>query len=211
MRIDEIRLLKNGRFGLFTDGEFLLSLDEETYLHSGVRQGDTLSAEQLNALHARAQEKTAREKALTYLSFRDHSKAELCRKIARKTGEEAAQKAAEQMEELGLVDDAEYARRLARELLQRRLYGRRRALYAMQEKGIARELAEEAVEEADGDAAARARALLQKKFPRKIANDKDRKRASDTLARAGYDWDDIRQAVRALSVPENEMDEENAD
>lgn len=63
----------------------------------------------------------AEEKALYLLEHRAHSKKELENKITRaEFDREAARSAVEHMEELGLLNDEDYARRLANELFTRK-------------------------------------------------------------------------------------------
>lgn len=132
---------------LFLDGELAAKLDSETLLQSGLRIGMELDDEELYRLIQRSDAHRAQEKALYLLEHRSHSKKELADKISRTAGREAAERAAERMEELGLVNDAQYARNLAEELLQRKRFAARRAEYELLQKGIDRALAQEIVEE----------------------------------------------------------------
>ena len=206
MIISEVRALKNGRFGLFAGETFLFSLDADTYASCGIHAGDELDVGALEKLRAEAETQKAREKALLLLSYRDHSKEELRRKLLRSADGEAADAAADRMEELGLIDDAAYARRLAEELLQVRHYGRQRAVFEMLKKGIDRETVLGAVDAFDGDPPARALKLLQKKYPRGIADEAARRRASAMLQRCGYTWEDIRQALNNYGMDEQDAD-----
>ena len=116
---------------LFLDGELAAKLDSETLLQSGLRIGMELDDEELYRLIQRSDAHRAQEKALYLLEHRSHSKKELADKISRTAGREAAERAAERMEELGLVNDAQYARNLAEELLQRKRFAARRAEYEL--------------------------------------------------------------------------------
>ena len=111
---------------LFLDGELAAKLDSETLLQSGLRIGMELDDEELYRLIQRSDAHRAQEKALYLLEHRSHSKKELADKISRTAGREAAERAAERMEELGLVNDAQYARNLAEELLQRKRFAARK-------------------------------------------------------------------------------------
>ena len=79
----------------------------------------------------------AEEKALYLLEHRAHSKKELENKITRaEFDREAARSAVEHMEELGLLNDEDYARRLANELFTRKKFGARRVKQELRQKGI---------------------------------------------------------------------------
>ena len=142
---------------LFLDGEPAVKLDEETA--ASLRPGQQLSDEELHELIARSDAVRAKEKALYLLEHRPHSKRELEDKLARTVGREAAGQAAGRMEELGLIDDADYAHRLAEELA-RKGFAAPRIRQELLRRGIGRELA---AEEAERAAAAPEDALQQGK------------------------------------------------
>jgi regulatory protein len=200
MVISEIKQLKNGRYGLFEAGRFVLSIDVDTYLESGICAGDELSDEQLEELTASAEKRKAADKALTLLTLRDHSGEELRRKLRRSVSDEAADSATEKMRDLGLIDDARFAQSLAEELYGRRYFGRRRVEYELSKRGVERGLAEETARSLDNDPEERAFKLITKKYPRGLATEADRRRAAALLERSGYGWEESR---RALEQSEN--------
>ena len=177
---------------LFLDGELAAKLDSETLLQSGLRIGMELDDEELYRLIQRSDAHRAQEKALYLLEHRSHSKKELADKISRTAGREAAERAAERMEELGLVNDAQYARNLAEALLQRKRFAARRAEYELLQKGLAPE-PEESL-----------RFLLERKYQRSLSDEKGRRRVFAALQRLGYSGEDIRTALRDYIDYENE-------
>ena len=205
MRITQIKQLKNGRYGLFAGDDFVLSLDADTLAGSGIAAGDDIGPEKLEALRGKAQQGRAREKALRLLTMRDHSREELRRKLERSIDAGTAEEAVGRMEELGLIDDEAYAARYARELIGRRNFGRRRAVFELCRRGVDKAMAEQAVEAVDGDPLRRAEQFLRGKYPQGLPDEAARRRAGAALARRGFDWEDIRRAI------ENIEDEENAD
>lgn len=195
MTITEIKQLKNGRFGIFTDGEYALSIDGETLAMSGLGEGMEISSKEFDAFKEKAENHKAREKALVYLSYRDHSRQELLRKLKRTVGENAAEYAADKMEDIGLVNDTEFAEKIARELLFTRLYGINRALYDMVRRGLDRTASLETLEQLDTDPCARIRRFIQKKYPRGLSDQKVLNRAVSALSRNGFKWEEIRQVL----------------
>ena len=189
---------------LFLDGELAAKLDSETLLQSGLRIGMELDDEELYRLIQRSDAHRAQEKALYLLEHRSHSKKELADKISRTAGREAAERAAERMEELGLVNDAKYARNLAEELLQRKRFAARRAEYELLQKGIDRALAQEMVEELAPEPEESLRFLLERKYQRSLSDEKGRRRVFAALQRLGYSGEDIRTALRDYIDYENE-------
>ena len=185
---------------LYIDGEQAVKIDTETFLRSGLRPGDELTDEELHELIQASDAQRAKEKALYLLEHRSHSKKELTEKIARTAASrEAAQAAADRMEELGLLNDEDYARRYARELFTRKRWGAMRVKQELKRKGIAPELVDELLTEyQDEDATLEnMRALLEKKYPDWPDDEKVRRRAFAALQRLGYSYADIRRAMES--------------
>ena len=180
---------------LFLDGEPAVKLDEETA--ASLRPGQQLSDEELHELIARSDAVRAKEKALYLLEHRPHSKRELEDKLARTVGREAAGQAAGRMEELGLIDDADYARRLSEELA-RKGFAAPRIRQELLRRGIGRELAAGEAERAAAAPEDALHSLIERRFARQLGEEKGRRRAVAALQRMGYRWDEIRSALRAF-------------
>lgn len=187
---------------LFFDGEYAVSVDTETLLQAGWKLGQDITDEELHTLLQKSDAHRAGEKALYLLEHRSHSKKELADKIARTVSRDAAEAAAQKMVDLGLVDDEDYAQRLARELY-RKGCAKRRVCYELARKGIAAETAEQAAQENEPDVKATILAVLRKKY-RNLSDEKERRRASAALQRLGYGYDDIRMAMRRYDMNEDE-------
>lgn len=203
MIITETRIRRGQLYCLVLDGEPAVTVDRKTFDESRFRVGSSISEEQLAQLLEESRRRRAGEKALYLLSMRDHSRAELERKLARESGKEAAAQTAERMEELGLVNDEAYARRLARDLRLHRHYPLRRTVQEMQAKGIDRRTAEQAAAEVDTDDAAQALELLRKKYYNRLHTDDERRKTAAALARLGFGYEDIRRAMREYDDGEN--------
>ena len=180
---------------LFLDGEPAVKLDEETA--ASLRPGQQLSDEELHELIARSDAARAKEKALYLLEHRPHSKRELEDKLARTVGREAAGQAAGRMEELGLIDDADYAHRLAEELA-RKGFAAPRIRQELLRRGIDRELAAQEAERAAAAPEDALHSLIERRFARQLGEEKGRRRAVAALQRMGYRWEEIRSALRAF-------------
>ena len=153
-----------------------------------------ISDEDLKEMIELSNERRAKEKALWLISYRSHSKKELKDKIRRTCDDTSAEKAVERMEELGLVNDEEYARQFARKLLLQKKMARRAAMLEMSRKGIDKETAEAALDEVDVDYRENIRYIIEKKY-RDIGDEKIKRRAVAALQRLGYGWDDIRAVL----------------
>ena len=180
---------------LYIDGEAAVKIDTETWLRSGISVGDEIDDERLHQLLQDSAAHRAHEKALYLLEHRAHSKKELADKIARaEFDREAANAAADRMEELGLVDDEQYARRLAQELFERRKFGMRRVKQELQQKGIGADVIALVLEEFSPETeetVEKIREIIERKYSTAREDEKVRRRAIAALQRYGYTLDDI--------------------
>lgn len=198
MEITAIEPRRKGRSALFLDGEYAVSVDTETLIKSGYRAGQELTDEELYELLQRSEQRQANERALYLLEHRSHAKGELMEKLRRTVSPEAAEAAADRMEELGLIDDEDYARRYAGELFRRKGYSQRRVILELTRKGIDKDLAEELAEEMSPDPEEKILAVLEKKYPNCLEDEKTKRRAVAALQRLGYGWEEIKDAMAAF-------------
>lgn len=190
---------------LYIDGEAAVKIDAEIFLCSKLKPGDELTDEELHELILASDRRRAQEKALYLLEHRSHSKKELADKIARTAAsKEAAQAAADHMEELGLIDDEAYARDLAKYLFTRKRFGTMRVKQELKLKGIDSLLIDELIEEFGGESETleNITEVLNKKYSGWQGDEKIRRRALAALQRLGYSYGLIRQAMQADNYDE---------
>lgn len=206
MQITDVRKRRGRLYLLYLDGEAAMTVDAAAFDESPYRMGGTITDEELHDLLEESKRRRAKEKALYLLSLRDHSRGELEKKLRRDAGGEVAAEVAGRMEEIGLVDDEGYACRLARDLLARRHFPLRRAESELQARGIARELAREAVaraaEELETDDEQQALALVRKKYYNKLYDEDARRKTAAALARQGFGSRAVRYALARAMEPE---------
>lgn len=143
-----------------------------------------------------AEKKRARERALYILGRRDHSKKELFDKIRRTNSESASLYAVDRMEELGLINDSVYARKLMNDLVKRKHLSGQRLKYEMRRKGIEQDLIEEVISELEIDSVEQIRKIIVQKYQGYLEDDKKKRKAIAAFQRMGYSWDDIKTAMR---------------
>ncbi len=201
-RLTQIKETKKGRLALFLDGEFAFSLDEDTFAAAHLHEDDELEPWQVEQLRKQSDTRRALDKAMDYLSLRDHASGELYQKLCRKFDAHSAAYAVARAGELGLLDDAGFARRRAAELLRKRK-SRREILNDLAAKGIDRDTAVEAVEslydeaeEGEDPEMASVQALLERQYAAKLAAGK-RDQVAAALARRGFSHAIIREALAA--------------
>ena len=86
-----------------------VAVDIRTFEETPYQVGSSLNEKQLDELVRLSNQRRSMEKALYLLSFRDYSRRELEQKLLRETDSAAAAAAVDRMEELGLINDGEYA------------------------------------------------------------------------------------------------------
>ena len=197
MKITDIRPRRKGLSAVYIDGEYALSLDTQTLLEHRIDIGRELDDEELHDLIESSNERRAKEKALWLISYRSHSKKELRDKISRTCDRQSAEKAVERMEELGLVNDRDYAERCAQTLIFTKHMSKRGAAMELRRKGIESEIIDEVLDDIEVDEREQIQAVIERKYP-KIDDEKIRRRAVAALQRLGYGWDDIKDVIESF-------------
>lgn len=195
MTITNIKPLRKGLSALYIDGEFALKLDTEILLSHRVDVGADITDEKLHELIEHSDTKRAKDKALWLISYRDHSKRELIDKVARHSSKDAAVKAVKRLEELGLINDENYAIRYANELLFTKRMSKSGAVRKLVEKGINKNLANDVVVSIDCDIYENICAVIDKKYAKYLGDEKGRRKAYNGLLRLGYSHSDIKHAL----------------
>ena len=208
MKILEVQRLRRSLYRLTLDSGEEPEVDKRTFDESPYRAGGCIDGEQLAALMAQSVYNRARDTALYWLGQRDFSGKELEKKLAAGgTPPEVAAAVTERLRQVGLLDDAAYARRAARSLTQYKQYPRRRVEQELLRRGIDRQTAREAVEETDSDDFQQALALVQKKYYNKLTDRDLRQKTVAALARRGYSFEVARRAVETAAQTQTDAEE----
>ena len=197
------------RWLAFLEDGAILRLGSGEVAAFGLYAGMELSPELLERLNAAARQGRVRDKALDLIAARPLSRKELTDKLtarprdrekAAATAEEAAA-AADWLEEMGYLDDADYARRVV-EHYSARGCGPAKLRDELYRRGVPRDCWDDALAAQEPPEGA-IDALLQKRLRGADPSDpRALKRAADALARRGYRWEEIQEGLersRALS------------
>ncbi len=180
---------------VYIDGEYAMKLDTQVLEEKCIGVGTQLDDNELHELIKLSDYKRAKEKALWLLSGRDYSSGQLAQKLYKEAGSETVSEVIGRMEELGLVNDESYARRLAHDLLYIKRMSVRGAMYKLIEKGIDKETAQSVLDEFEIDPVEQLTELIGRKYADKLEDEKDRRRTVAALQRLGYSWPDIKAAL----------------
>lgn len=200
---------KSGRkdkIHIYIDGEYLLTVDEIFWFSCGLVSGDEINEEELTAFEEAAGSRRAFNSALNSLDYRDHSEKEIRAKLLRKHDADYVDEAVEKLIELDLVNDERYAENYARELFERKKFGKMRIKSELRAKGISADIANAAVdelfEEEELDNVQRIVDIIGKRYYNRMNNEIGRKKVFSALQRMGYSFSDIREAMSEFSDDE---------
>ena len=199
MRVERIEASKHrkGRILVFLEDGACLKVTEQELLDFGLRAGDQLDEADLGRLKEAAGVSNTRAAAADLIGKRAMSRRDLERKLREKgAGEAEARYAAEWLEAIGALNDAEYAAALVRRCAQLG-YGPARAREKLYEKGVPRELWEEALGELPAGGG-QVEAFLRSKLRGRVPDEKEKRRLTNALLRRGFSWGEVKDAWRRL-------------
>ncbi len=184
-----------GRFLAFLEDGAILKLTEWEVLDFSLRPGAELDGETLDRLRAAAGTSGVRDQAAAMLGRRAMSRGDLEKKLREKgASADDARYAAEWLEAIGAMDDAAYAAALVRHCADMG-YGPARYREELRKHAIDRELWEDALAQAP-DPAELAERYLRERFRGGLSEERDCRRAAAALARRGFDWPTVKEALR---------------
>ena len=201
------------RFSIAVDGETIAVVPIETIERLSLAVGSSYDEVRIAVERDAARMRTY-DRAVSLLAASPRSARDLKRRLVLK-GEtpELADLAIQKLIELGLLNDAEYARQLTRTKMTGPGHSRRRMQQELFRRGVSREVADEAITDVMADESIDTSAIIERVARRKARSlarldpEARKRRLYDFLARRGYDHDDIRRAIEVvLSEPLGEAD-----
>jgi regulatory protein len=201
MRIERIEASKHkrGRVLIFLEDGACLKITEQELLDFGLRSGDELDEETLKRLKDAAGVSNVKANAADLIGKRAMSRRDLERKLQEKGASEAeARYASEWLEAIGAINDADYAVLLAQHCA-RQGYGPARVREKLYEKGVPRELWDDALDSLPDPAESIDR-FLEHKLRGNPLDEKEKTRLSDALLRRGFSWSDIKAGLNRLGA-----------
>lgn len=193
---------------IFEDGK-RLKAPAFKVVELGLTPGADVTPEVFLALENAQSLASCKERAVRILTASGLSKKELQKRLVQKgESEEDAEAAVAWLEELHLIDDLETAKQLVRSACLRG-YGAARAKSILYEKGIPKELWDEALEElSEMDGAIDT--FLRRKLDGRTLDAKQIKKTVDALLRRGHSYHDIQAGLRryeaSLSLEQTQED-----
>ncbi len=186
---------------IYVDGSEFLRLRKKYFALMPLREGDEIDREQYLDRLSMFQSKPAYEAALNLLTARDMTAHNLHQALVRRGYvPQVAQSTCQRLIENGLINDERYANRYV-ELRQNQPIGRYAMKQKLRAKGIDEQTASDALEVMDDDSQLAAAKELAKKLARRYEKEEDsykrKTKLSQAIARRGFSWDIVREAVEA--------------
>ena len=207
MKIEKIERSKHKqeRVLVYLEGGDLLRITESELLRFGLWIGLDIDDRTVVELQQSGARSETRVRAANMISARPLSRRELVKKLREKGAAESdAEAAADWLEEIGALNDADYASMLVRHYGGMG-YGEAKIRDELYRRGVKRELWEDALAASPDAQETIARVIAQKTKGRTL-DEKGRKRLSDLLLRRGFARRDVRAALAAYGENTTEFD-----
>jgi regulatory protein len=192
---------RRNRARVSVDGEYWAEIDAAVAIENGLRVGVDFSQEELDRVRVEGERPVAMGRALNLLGYRARSEAEIRDRLQRYGYvRETIDIVVLRLNELGYLDDAEFARLKAREKARR--YGPRRVSVELRKSGVGETLAREVVEEefAGRSEVGEARSAAARRYNER-GSDAEARRVYGFLVRRGYSAEVCAQVAREYREP----------
>lgn len=211
--ITRLELQKNNkeRVNVFLDEQYAFSV---SWLRAAqLKRGQYLPEQQIMALRSQDEQDKAYNRALSYLSYRPRSQAEMERFLLGKGWDEVVVcDVINRLTQTGLVDDKEFAHFWVENRQRFRPRGRMALRYEMRAKGLGEEIIAEALEDVDEEKSAYELAHKRARKEAGLAPRDFRRRLEQYLARRGFSFSVIEAVLRKIEQEiEQPHDEEEAE
>jgi regulatory protein len=183
---------RGDRYSIFIDGKYVLSFGESELLASGLQVGAELSPEEVKKLKGRAVVDKAFDAAIRYVAIRPRSQWELESYLKRKKVEEpVAHEILNKLSELGYVNDEAFAQAWVNNRRLLKPMSRRKLTLELRQKRVNGQIIDKVLgedETSDSD-------TLKQLIDKKRSKYKDDVKLMQYLARQGYSYGDIKEAL----------------
>lgn len=196
---------KRDRMAVFFDGEFDFSVDMETFVKDDIKVGKRYGEADYEDLRHLTQYTAAKTKAFGLLSYKSYTKELLRTRLRQDFEQDSVEEVLERVEELGLLDDMDYALRCSRDLVNIKRFSPARVKQELNWRGLGQEEIEAALSQFDEmDLHGQIAQVIKKKYSKNLSDEKGRRRAVNALARLGYGYGDINRVIENLLKEEDE-------
>jgi regulatory protein len=196
MKITAIKqqVKRSDRYSIFVDGKYAFSLSESGLIESRLASGQEFDAAELKQLKKAAGLDKAYGQALRYVAIRQRSEWEIEMYLKRKEVDAAAAKEIiQRLRNLNLLNDLDFARSWVANRRALKSVSKRRLALELRQKRLPSDIIDQAMAEDPSDERQALKDLIEKKRARYP----DQQKLMQYLARQGFGYDDIKNALRS--------------
>ena len=187
------------RVNVCLDGKFGFGIDLENFMKLALKVEQELTEKEIEEIVRKAEFQKTYDKLVRFATLRPRSKKEIDiwlrkHKVHKSLHKELFNK----LKRLELLDDKKFAQWWIEQRTTFRPRGKRALFAELRQKGIDRDLIKEILDEVEIDEEKIARQLLEKKKYKweKLPKFEAKKKMSEFLARKGFGWEIIKQAIK---------------
>lgn len=198
MKISSVQPFKGKTLKLdFEEGEpVFINADVAAQFH--LKVGMELPEAALEEIVKANDIRRAKERALYLLDIKDYSYVEMFRKLSESYSEDICFEVLNRLVELGCINDRRYAERWAEHLCVTKKFGYYKAKEELKRKGLPGDIIEEALEPYKDNCSERIAELINKKYAKYLCDEKGVNKVKAALARMGYSFSEINQAIKSF-------------
>ncbi len=213
MIIERIAKKDNETVIIYLDNSEKLFLSYEVLLKSGLRKGSEISEDRFDFLVLQNRKYHIRQKAISFLAKRIHSKRELEIKLRKKNYEkELIDDVLNELLAKGLIDDAAFANQFTDEKINRKKWGLLKVKSELFKKGIAAEVVEDVLKEySDSEnQISNALSLAEKKLNIILKRESDKKKLKQKiiayLVSRGFSYNVALETIQKLITDSDDQE-----
>lgn len=202
------------RYNVFINEQYAFSVDEAILIQFGLKKGMELTAEQTAAIIGQDEIRKGLNMAIHFLSVRMRSEKEVREFLAKKeVDSEAAEEIIHRLSQMGYLDDAAFAEAYVNTQINASDKGPKAIERELKEKGVSGVLIEQSLAKFERGLQLEKALKLAEKYRRKYRKESpfiQKQKIEQTLARKGYEWDIIQEALAHSGPEENEEEQMEA-
>ena len=183
---------------VFSGGEEVL-LDNDICLNYSLKPETQISEDELKKLKYESEYARAKSRALWYLDRADRTEKGMYEKlVGAGFNKKASAAVVGRFVEVGLIDDRRFAENFAEKCRDANI-SKREGIRKMLGKGVPYDIANEVFSETEIDEEEQIRAVIEKKYARKLTQENGVQRVYAALVRKGFSFSAVRNALKKYS------------
>lgn len=203
----EAQKKNNYRVNIYVDEKFFMAIYKELVFTFNLKKGQEIDPNYLKNILDDEMYMKAKNKALNILSKASQSEKQIKQKLSKDFDEDTIDRVLKFLQKYKFVDDEDLANRIVSTNVNLNKYGKNKIKQNLYNKGIDKNIIEQAIDEIDSDKELENAFYLAKKRYERVKNEDSRKayqKIGNHLAYKGFNYDIIKKVLNKLF---NDIDE----